>query len=343
MSIGRRDRYRVEGKLGDGTFGRVLACYDRERKLRIAVKVIRDIERYVKNAKVEAEILSKIHHVRCENRHHQGGRGVVRYFGDFFHDDRIYCLKFERLGYSLYQLIKTNNYRGFHMHDLQVISREFLETLDFLHSCCGLVHTDIKMENIMLTSSALRQVSEGYMRPILTTDESRGAHRSIRIIDFGNAIFKRDHHPKTINTRQYRSPEVILEQGWDEKSDMWSAGCVIAELFTGELLFPTHENMEHLAMIERVTETRFDRSFFSFSPPQVKKRFSNTLDDSLNWPDGCLDSASFRRVDECQPLHRMFSSEPELGNLVAGLLRSDPRRRYAAERALRHEFFERQI
>ena len=42
--------------------------------------------------------------------------------------------------------------------------------------------------------------------------------------------------------------------GWDHKSDIWSVGCIIMELYVGELLFPTHENVEHIALIEKVVE-----------------------------------------------------------------------------------------
>ena len=60
-----------------------------------------------------------------------------------------------------------------------------------------------------------------------------------------------DHSPM-INTRQFRSPEVILGYPyWNEKSDIWSAACLLLQLYTGELVFQTGYNLEHLAMIER--------------------------------------------------------------------------------------------
>lgn len=56
-----------------------------------------------------------------------------------------------------------------------------------------------------------------------------------------------------INTRQYRSPEVTLQSvDWHDASDIWSAGCILMELYTGSLLFPTHDEVEHLAMIEKL-------------------------------------------------------------------------------------------
>jgi serine/threonine protein kinase len=65
---------------------------------------------------------------------------------------------------------------------------------------------------------------------------------SIKIIDFGSSIFAHEHHSQIIQTRQYRAPEVILSLGWDHKADLWSVGCILMELYTGELFFPTHDD-----------------------------------------------------------------------------------------------------
>jgi len=76
----------------------------------------------------------------------------------------------------------------------------------------------------------------------------------IKVIDFGGATYDNDKKKSSIvNTRQYRAPEVILGVGdWSMPSDLWSIGCILAELLQGELLFATHDNIEHLALIERV-------------------------------------------------------------------------------------------
>ena len=76
-------------------------------------------------------------------------------------------------------------------------------------------------------------------------------HAKIKIIDFGGATYDDAHKSTIVNTRQYRGPEVTLELGWSYASDMWSCGCIIAEIASGELLFPTHDNLEHLAMMEK--------------------------------------------------------------------------------------------
>lgn len=59
------------------------------------------------------------------------------------------------------------------------------------------------------------------------------------MIDFGGATYTDDNKSSTVNTRQYRAPEVILGVGWHTPSDIWSIGCIIAELYQGDLLFAT--------------------------------------------------------------------------------------------------------
>ena len=59
------------------------------------------------------------------------------------------------------------------------------------------------------------------------------------------------HKSTIVNTRQYRAPEVILGLGWGLASDLWSVACMVMELYTGDLFFATHEDAEHLALMER--------------------------------------------------------------------------------------------
>ena len=60
---------------------------------------------------------------------------------------------------------------------------------------------------------------------------------SLVVIDFGGAVYDNENRHGTINTRQYRAPEVLLGLEWDEESDIWGVGCIAMELFTGDVLF----------------------------------------------------------------------------------------------------------
>lgn len=103
----------------------------------------------------------------------------------------------------------------------------------------------------------------------------------IRLIDFGSATFSNEFHSSVVSTRHYRAPEIILGElwrgvvrqvertlttqslpftprvppaglGWSFPCDMFSVGCILVEFFTGDALFQTHDNLEHLAMMEVV-------------------------------------------------------------------------------------------
>ena len=76
--------------------------------------------------------------------------------------------------------------------------------------------------------------------------------RKLFVIDFGSATFDDQYHSALVSTRHYRAPEVVLGLGWSYPCDVWSVGCILVELATGDALFQTHENLEHLAMMEKV-------------------------------------------------------------------------------------------
>lgn len=80
----------------------------------------------------------------------------------------------------------------------------------------------------------------------------------IRLIDFGSATFQDEYHSSVVSTRHYRAPEIILGLGWSFPCDIWSIGCILVEFFTGDALFQTHDNLEHLAMMEAVIDARID-------------------------------------------------------------------------------------
>jgi dual-specificity kinase len=80
----------------------------------------------------------------------------------------------------------------------------------------------------------------------------------IRLIDFGSATFQDEYHSSVVSTRHYRAPEIILGLGWSFPCDIWSIGCILVEFFTGDALFQTHDNLEHLALMEAVFLRRID-------------------------------------------------------------------------------------
>lgn len=134
----------------------------------------------------------------------------------------------------------------------------------------NLIHTDLKPENILLVRNEYQTFTYNRTIPSSSTTTSRSArHRKvlldpeIRLIDFGSATFNDEYHSSVVSTRHYRAPEIILNLGWSFPCDIWSIGCILVEFFTGDALFQTHDNLEHLAMMEAVCNGKLDKEIIA--------------------------------------------------------------------------------
>jgi dual-specificity kinase len=143
-------------------------------------------------------------------------------------------------------------------------SEQLLTTVSVLHDL-NLIHTDLKPENILLVNNKYQTFTYNRVIPSSSHTTSRQArHRrvlldsDIRLIDFGSATFDDEYHSSVVSTRHYRAPEIILNLGWSFPCDIWSIGCILVEFFTGDALFQTHDNLEHLAMMEAVCNGKIE-------------------------------------------------------------------------------------
>ena len=123
----------------------------------------------------------------------------------------------------------------------------------------------------------------------------------IRLIDFGSATFDDEYHSSVVSTRHYRAPEIILQLGWSYPCDIWSIGCILVEFFTGDALFQTHDNLEHLAMMEAVCNGKIEQKIIrqvmqnhrSNSSNNAAKFFSKS---KLDYPNSETSKASRKYV-----------------------------------------------
>ncbi|KAK9907302.1 hypothetical protein WJX75_001083 [Coccomyxa subellipsoidea] len=204
-------RYIVRDMLGQGTFGQVVRCCREDTREEVAVKVIKNQTAFYHQARVEVGVLQFLNtRGDPENRHH-----IVR-MRDFFVFRNHLCLVFELLSVNLYELVKHNQFRGLSMNLLRVFINQILDALSVLHEC-NIIHCDLKPENVLLKG--------------LDSGE-------IKVIDFGSACFENRTMYSYIQSRFYRSPEVLLGYPYDVAIDMWSLGCMAAELYLGLPLFP---------------------------------------------------------------------------------------------------------
>ncbi|KAK2355863.1 LAMMER-type protein kinase AFC2 [Trifolium repens] len=327
-------RYKIHSKMGEGTFGQVLECWDRERKEMVAIKIVRGIKKYREAAMIEIEMLQQL------GKHDMGGNRCVQIRNWFDYRNHI-CIVFEKLGPSLYDFLRKNNYRSFPIDLVREIGRQLLECIAFMHDL-RMIHTDLKPENILLVSSDYVKVPDYKISSRSPNSYFKKVPKSsaIKVIDFGSTTYERVDQSYIVSTRHYRAPEVILGLGWSHPCDIWSVGCILVELCTGEALFQTHENLEHLAMMERVLGPL---------PMHMLKRVDRHAEKyvrrgKLDWPVGATSRESIKAVTKLPRLQNLIMqhvdhSAGDLIHLLQGLLRYDPSERITAKEALRHSFF----
>ncbi|KAG4930263.1 hypothetical protein AAZX31_17G121400 [Glycine max] len=327
-------RYKIHSKMGEGTFGQVLECWDRERKEMVAVKIVRGIKKYREAAMIEIEVLQQL------GKHDKGGNRCVQIRNWFDYRNHI-CIVFEKLGPSLYDFLRKNNYRSFPIDLVREIGRQLLECIAFMHDL-RMIHTDLKPENILLVSPEYVKVPDYKSSSRSPSSYFKRVPKSsaIKVIDFGSTTYEREDQNYIVSTRHYRAPEVILGLGWSYPCDIWSVGCILVELCTGGALFQTHENLEHLAMMERVLGPL---------PQPMLKRVDRHAEKyvrrgRLDWPEGATSRESIKAVMKLPRLQNLVMqhvdhSAGDLIHLLQGLLRYDPSERLTAKEALRHSFF----
>ncbi|KAM4583092.1 SRSF protein kinase 1b isoform 2-T2 [Fundulus diaphanus] len=151
-------RYHVIRKLGWGHFSTVWLAWDIQEKRFVAMKVVKSAEHYTETALDEIKLLKSVRNTdpRDPNR-----EKVVQLLDDFkisgMNGTHV-CMVFEVLGYHLLKWIIKSNYQGLPQPCVKSIIRQVLQGLDYLHTKCKIIHTDIKPENILLT------VNEPYIK-----------------------------------------------------------------------------------------------------------------------------------------------------------------------------------
>uniref|UniRef100_A0A8C5EPA0 dual-specificity kinase n=1 Tax=Gouania willdenowi TaxID=441366 RepID=A0A8C5EPA0_GOUWI len=291
---------------------------------RVALKIIKNIDRYREAAVSEVEVLEQLKTLDCNSKH-----ACVRMIDWFDYHGHI-CIAFELLGLSTYDFLKENNFQPFPVDHIRHMAYQIIRAVDFLHKN-KLTHTDLKPENILFINS---DYDLKYNRD-MKRDERKLKNPDIKIVDFGNATYDHEHHTSVVSTRHYRAPEVILDLGWNHSCDVWSVGCILIEYYLGSTLFQTHDSKEHLAMMERVLGP-IPRNLLEKTK---KRRFVNRY--KLDWD---VHSSSGRYVRKhCKPLKDYLASKGEahlqLFDLIEKMMEYDPAKRLSLEQALRHPFF----
>ncbi|KAG1355470.1 putative Rop guanine nucleotide exchange factor 14 [Cocos nucifera] len=224
VNMESKQRYVVKDILGHGTFGQVAKCLVSETNSFVAVKIIKNEPAYYQQALVEVSMLHMLNQkFDPDDKHH-----IVRIL-DYFVHQRHLCIAFEMLGSNLYELIKMNNYKGLSLNIVQMFSKQILHALIVMKDA-GIIHCDLKPENILISTRVkppeIKVIDFGS-----ACMEGRTIYSYIQVfISFLKSMF--DLHLIDVCIQYYPSMR------YTTAIDMWSFGCIVAELFLGLPLFP---------------------------------------------------------------------------------------------------------
>ena len=211
---------------------------------------------------------------------------------------------------NLYELIKAHEFRGFSLKLIRRFAKQLLSSLVLLKGH-KVIHCDLKPENVLL---------------------AHPAHSEIKVIDFGSSCLENEKVYTYIQSRFYRSPEVILGMSYGMPIDMWSLGCILVELLTGYPIFPGENEQEQLACIMEV-----------FGPPEKhlieRSTRKKVFFDSLGKPRLTVSTKGKRRRPSSKSLQAVLKCEDETFlDFISRCLRWDPDRRLKPDEAIQHEF-----
>ncbi|KAF6819624.1 serine/threonine-protein kinase SRPK3 [Colletotrichum plurivorum] len=268
-----RDRYQIVGKLGYGRFGTVWLARDLEGRRHVSLKLQLHSKAMSDYAGHEAAIHRRIS--RAEGEH--PGRNLLRGLLDSFEvagpDGPHSCLVYYPLLEDLQTFLRRNPIRRLPKEVVALVLHRLFLSLDFLHTNCQVIHTDIKARNIMWAmhgdDPVLTKFEEDEQRdpsPRKTVKwQGRRTYLCRRLgvpqcigqlvlCDFGNALVGDRKHLGTAQPDCYKAPEVIIQAPYSYEIDIWNVGCMIWHLFQGVSLFsdPGYEayrSKAHLAEI----------------------------------------------------------------------------------------------
>jgi len=168
------ERYRVIRKVGWGHFSTVWFCWDSDGQRFVALKIVKASESFTIAAADEIKILESC---MKTDPTHPGKRRIIELIDSFQFksvNGEHTCMIFEALGSNLLQLIIDNDYKGLPLNQVRIIIKQILQGLSYMHDSCSTIHTDIKLENILveMTPDELRNMAKKVMTRITEGTEA---------------------------------------------------------------------------------------------------------------------------------------------------------------------------
>lgn len=322
-------RFRVIDVLGNGTYSYVYKCQVVSEPTKfVALKILKNQPQY--RATGIAEIMI---HQQMQNAPDMDGKQHVGNPISTFEINGHICMVMPLLQRSLFEGIGQDDPPLVLLSTIRLICEQLLKALNFIHTI-GIIHCDVKPDNILYTNES---------------------NDNILLIDFGSATNQLPQIGQYIQSRFYRSPEIMLGLPYDAKIDIWSVGCIAAELYLDFAIFACDNESDSIhsmvGLLGNIDPNLLQRSrgwwkFFDMTKDGYSLKF-DPIDVLMN--KHLYHESVFQTIG-VRPLHQMLldhfplTTEQEFETLncfnhfVHTLLNFDSEQRPSAAEALQHPF-----
>ncbi|XP_075975498.1 mitogen-activated protein kinase p38b-like isoform X1 [Anticarsia gemmatalis] len=286
------ERYQMLTPVGSGAYGQVCSAIDTLHNMKVAIKKLARPFQSAVHAKRTYRELRMLKHMNHEN--------VIGLLDVFSPEktleefQQVYLVT-HLMGADLNNIVRTQKLSDDHV---QFLVYQILRGLKYIHSA-GIIHRDLKPSNIAVNEDC-----------------------ELKILDFGLARPTETEMTGYVATRWYRAPEIMLNwMHYNQTVDIWSVGCIMAELLTGRTLFPGSDHIHQLNLIMEVLGTPA-QEFMQKISSESARNYIQSLPT--------LKRRDFREV--------FRGANPLAVNLLELMLELDADKRITAEQALAHQY-----
>uniref|UniRef100_A0A8C9XXS0 mitogen-activated protein kinase n=1 Tax=Sander lucioperca TaxID=283035 RepID=A0A8C9XXS0_SANLU len=251
------ERYQNLSPVGSGAYGSVCSAYDVKTGLKIAVKKLSRPFQSIIHAKRTYREMRLLKHMKHENV-----IGLLDVFSPAtslkeFTD--VYLVT-HLMGADLNNIVKCQKLTDDHV---QFLIYQILRGLKYIHSA-DIIHRDLKPSNLAVNEDC-----------------------ELKILDFGLARHTDDEMTGYVATRWYRAPEIMLNwMHYNMTVDIWSVGCIMAELLTGKTLFPGTDHIDQLKLILLLVGTPGPELLMKISSESVSsQRYARFFSNQFSAPN----------------------------------------------------------